>query len=101
MGRTSQRPGAHLARPRPGCSQGAGGAGNFDLDFSGDWQESARASIDAGLSNLTLTVPREIGVRIETGDQALANVNARGFRREGTAWVNDAYGESEIGRAHV
>lgn len=73
-----------------------GGAGNFDLDFSGDWQESARVSIDAGLSNLTLTVPHEIGVRILTGDQALANVNARGFRREGTAWVNDAYGESEV-----
>jgi hypothetical protein len=73
-----------------------GGAGNFDLDFSGDWQESARASIKAGLSNLTLTVPSDVGVKIDTGDKALANVNATGFRRQGTAWVNDAYGESEL-----
>jgi hypothetical protein len=73
-----------------------GGAGNFDLDFSGDWQESGRASIDAGLSNLTLMVPRDIGVRVNAGDKALANVNARGLRRRGSDWVNDAYGESEL-----
>jgi hypothetical protein len=73
-----------------------GGAGNFNLDFTGDWQESARVSIDAGLSNLTLTVPRDVGVRIDTGDQPLANVNANGFRRQGTAWVNDAYDKSDV-----
>ena len=73
-----------------------GGAGNFDLDFSGQWQESARVSIKTGLSNLTLIVPREIGVKIDTGDKALANVNAEGFRRRGTAWVNDAYGQSDL-----
>jgi hypothetical protein len=73
-----------------------GGAGNFDLDFSGNWQESARVSIDAGLSNLTLVLPSDIGVKVDTGDKALANVNARGLRREGTAWVNDAYGEEEL-----
>lgn len=73
-----------------------GGAGNFNLDFSGNWQESARVSIDAGLSNLTLTVPRDVGVRVNTGDKPLANVNTEGFRREGKAWVNDAYGQSEL-----
>jgi hypothetical protein len=72
-----------------------GGAGNFDLDFSGDWQESARVSIKTGLSNLTLVVPRDLGVKIDTGDQTLTSVKAEGFRRQGTAWVNNAYGESE------
>jgi hypothetical protein len=73
-----------------------GGAGNFDLDFSGDWQESARVSINAGLSNLTLILPSDVGVKVDTGDKALANVNAEGFRRQGTAWVNNAYGESDL-----
>lgn len=73
-----------------------GGAGNFDLDFSGDWQESARVSIDAGLSNLTLVVPHDVGVKVNTDDKALANVNARGLQRRGSAWVNDAYDESEL-----
>lgn len=73
-----------------------GGAGNFDLDFSGDWQTSARVSIDAGLSNLRLTVPHTLGVRINTGDKALANIDARGLHRQGSAWVNNAYGESDL-----
>jgi hypothetical protein len=73
-----------------------GGAGNFDLDFSGDWQESARVSINAGLSNLTLILPSDVGVKVDTGDKALANVNAEGFRRQGTAWVNNAYGEKDL-----
>lgn len=72
-----------------------GGAGNFTLDFSGDWQEPGHVSISAGVSNLTLMVPREIGVKVNTGDKALTNVNAEGFRRQGTAWVNDAYGKRE------
>jgi hypothetical protein len=73
-----------------------GGAGNFDLDFSGDWRESARVSIDAGLSNLTLILPHDVGVKVDAGDKALASVNAEGFHRQGTAWVNDAYGQSKI-----
>ncbi len=73
-----------------------GGAGNFELDFSGDWQESARVSIDAAATNLRMTLPRDIGVKVDTGDQALVNVNVIGFRRRGTAWVNDAYGEREV-----
>lgn len=73
-----------------------GGAGNFDLDFSGDWQESARVSVNAGLSNLTLILPSDVGVKVDTGDKALANVNAEGFRRQGAAWVNNAYGEKDL-----
>jgi hypothetical protein len=73
-----------------------GGAGNFDLDFSGDWQEPAEIDIDASLSNLTLTVPEEVGVQIDAGDRPLTNVDTRGFRREGDTWVNDAWGTSEV-----
>jgi hypothetical protein len=73
-----------------------GGAGNFDLDFTGEWQDSARVSIETGLSNMTITVPSDVGVRIDTGDKALANVQVDGLRRRGSAWVNNAYGESEI-----
>ncbi|UCC87372.1 MAG: hypothetical protein JSV81_21365 [Anaerolineales bacterium] len=73
-----------------------GGAGNFSLDFSGDWQQSARVSINAGLSNLTLILPEDVGVKVNTDDKALTNVNAAGFQRRASAWVNDAYGESDL-----
>ncbi len=73
-----------------------GGAGNFDLDFSGDWQESAQVNIDAGLSNLRLVVPPDIGVRVNTGDKPLTNIDANDFHQRGDDWVNDSYGESDV-----
>jgi hypothetical protein len=73
-----------------------GGAGNFDLDFSGNWQESGRVSIDAGLGNLVLTLPHDIGVKVDTGGKALAKISAEDFHPQGTAWVNDAYGKSRL-----
>jgi hypothetical protein len=68
-----------------------GGAGNFELDFTGDWQGPARANIDAGFSNLRLVLPDNIGVKVSADEKALANVNAEGFSRRGNAWVNEAY----------
>jgi hypothetical protein len=73
-----------------------GGAGNFTLDFSGDWQGSGQVSIKTGVSNLTLIAPRDIGVKVTTGDKTLTNVTVEGFHRQGNVWVNDAYGESEL-----
>jgi hypothetical protein len=73
-----------------------GGAGNFTLDFSGDWQDSGQVSINTGVSNLTLIAPRDIGVKVNTGDKTLTNINVEGFHRQGQAWVNDAYGKSEL-----
>jgi hypothetical protein len=73
-----------------------GGAGNFTLDFSGDWQGSGQVSINTGVSNLTLIAPRDIGVKINTGDKTLTNVTAEGFHRQDNVWVNDAYGESKL-----
>jgi hypothetical protein len=72
-----------------------GGAGNFTLDFSGDWQGPGEVSIKTGVSNLTLIAPRDIGVTINTGDRPLTNVTAEGFHRQNNVWVNDAYGETE------
>ncbi len=73
-----------------------GGAGNFNLDFTGDWQESGQVDINAGLGNLILVLPHDIGVTVDTGDKALVNVSAEGFHQQGTAWVNDAYGKSRL-----
>jgi hypothetical protein len=73
-----------------------GGAGNFTLDFSGDWQGSGQVNINTGVSNLTLIAPRDIGVKINTGDKTLTNITAEGFHRQDNVWVNDAYSESKL-----
>lgn len=50
-----------------------GGAGNYSLDFSGDLQHDATASINTGLGNLTITIPEGLKVQL-TIDGSLANI---------------------------
>lgn len=54
-----------------------GGAGNYELDFSGDLQDDATVMIQTGLCSLTITVPDNLDaqVRVEGG---LANVTTQG-----------------------
>jgi len=49
------------------------GAGNFMLDFSGQFQRNGSVHIGTGVSNLTLVIPSGIPVQI-TVDGALSNV---------------------------
>ena len=51
-----------------------GGAGNYSLDFSGALQRDASASINTGLGNLTLIIPKGLKVQL-TIDGNLANIN--------------------------
>lgn len=54
-----------------------GGAGNYELDFSGDLQEDAEVFIEAGLSSVTITVPSNVNVQLTT-EGGLSNVSLRG-----------------------
>lgn len=60
-----------------------GGAGNFELDFSGELKRDAQVEISAALSSLSLVIPSEINARIRV-DGALADVRfPDSFRRDG------------------
>jgi len=50
------------------------GAGDYFLDFSGDWQRDATVSIDCGFSDLTLVIPEGLNT-VLTIDSALADIN--------------------------
>ncbi|MDH3889944.1 MAG: toast rack family protein [candidate division Zixibacteria bacterium] len=45
-----------------------GGAGSFELDFRGDYKDEAEISIEIGLGSAEIILPRDIPVRVETGD---------------------------------
>jgi hypothetical protein len=45
-----------------------GGAGSFELDFCGKYKDEAEISIEIGLGSAEVILPRDIPVRIETGD---------------------------------
>ena len=72
-----------------------GGAGEITLDFTGAWPGSAEVTITAGIGQVTLRLPKDIGVRVETHG-GVTSVEAEGFDRLGDAYVNDSFGETEV-----
>ena len=50
-----------------------GGAGDFTLDFTGDFDHSAEVYIDIGLGSLNLVLPKDAGIRIKKGSSFLAS----------------------------
>jgi archaellin len=71
-----------------------GGVGDISLDFTGEWARSAEIDITAGVGSITLRLPDNVGVKVET--EGLSNVNASGFHLREDGYVNDAFGTTEI-----
>jgi hypothetical protein len=66
----------------------SGGIGELKLDFSGDWSHDATADINVGLGGIEISVPDELGVRIEKST-FLMSFDAPGFVQEdGGVWVS-------------
>jgi len=71
------------------------GAGNVTLDLTGDLEKDLNASIRGGVGTANVRLPSNVGVRVEARG-ALGTVNARGLTRDGNAYINDAYGQSDV-----
>lgn len=54
-----------------------GGAGSYTLDFSGELKRDATVDVDAGLSTVTIYVPRGMAARVLV-DRGLSNVDISG-----------------------
>jgi predicted membrane protein len=72
-----------------------GGVGDISVDLTGNWSRSAEITIRAGAGALTLRLPDDVGVEVETRG-GLANIEAYGLRQMGSTYTNDAFGETEI-----
>jgi len=76
------------------CSQFAlaGGAGSIVLDFSGDWGPvtQARADVAVGVGELTLRLPRSLGVEIEV-TKFLTSFDSNGFIKRGGAYFSEGF----------
>ena len=78
-----------------------GGAGEIIIDLSGTWRNDLDARITGGLGDLYLTLPREIGVRIEV-DPGVGIVDASSLKRNGNTYTNYVYGVSGVTlRIHI
>ena len=67
----------------------------MSVDLTGAWRRSADLTIRAGAGTLRLTLPADVGVKVETRG-GLTNVEAYGLRQMGGTYTNDAYGESDL-----
>lgn len=71
------------------------GAGETTLDFSGTWNHDVDAQLQAGIGQVTMRFPADVGVRVETHDSGIGEFVAdSGFVHKGSAFENRAYGET-------
>ena len=71
------------------------GAGETTVDLTGSYDRDIAATIEGGVGEATVQLPSEIGVRVNA-EGGLGQINAQGLQREGDAYVNDAYGDSDV-----
>lgn len=71
-----------------------GGVGDIKLDLTGAWKNSAEVGVTAGVGSVTLRLPDDVGVRVETRG-GLSNVDAPDLQREGDVYTNAAFGDAE------
>jgi Cell wall-active antibiotics response 4TMS YvqF len=67
-----------------------GGMGKITLDFTGAWTSSTAAEIKMAMGELTLRLPRNVGVRL-TLDRFLASFDPAGLVRTGNAFESPGY----------
>jgi hypothetical protein len=71
------------------------GAGKTTVDLTGDYAQDFEASIEGGVGEATVLLPSEVGVKARARG-GLGKIDAKGLRKVGDAYVNDAYGESDV-----
>ena len=71
------------------------GAGKTTVDLTGDYTSDFDASIQGGVGEATVMLPGEVGVRARA-EGGLGNINAKGLKKEGDSYVNEAYGSSDV-----
>lgn len=67
-----------------------GGGGKVALDFGGSWTASSEVEVKMAMGELTLRLPRQIGVRI-TLDKFLSSFEPTGLVRRGNSFESPGY----------
>lgn len=71
------------------------GAGTSTVDLDGDWVRDLNVTIDAGAADVTVRLPKDIGVRIVT-DPGAALFETHGLAQNEGVYTNAAYGASNV-----
>ena len=71
------------------------GVGELTVDLAGEFKRDLDIVIDCGIGSTTIFLPENIGIRARI-DHGIGSVNARGFKKRGRVYTNDAYGKTEV-----
>jgi hypothetical protein len=71
-----------------------GGIGKVLLDFSGVWSSNARVEVKMAVGEITLRLPRQVGVRLAM-DKFLSSFEPAGLIRRGDTFVSPNYDRAE------
>jgi hypothetical protein len=72
-----------------------GGVGGYELDFSGEWQSDCEAYVELGLGDLTIEVPRAIGVKLIAEKTFLTSLDLEGFIHKGNIYYSEGYDKAK------
>lgn len=88
-----------LGNARAGRIEFHGGVGSTTLDFSGQWEQNAEASVQMGVGSVKLRFPRGLGVRINRSS-FLTSFDADGMVKRGGSYFSPNW-ESAARRLEV
>jgi hypothetical protein len=71
-----------------------GGMGKMLLDFAGSWSSSTRVEVKMAMGELTLRLPRRVGIRISM-DKFLSSFEPAGLVRRGTTFQSPNYDSTQ------
>ena len=71
------------------------GVGETTVELLGDWKKDLHASIKGGIGKVTLRLPGNVGVHVES-DKGIGSVSAPGLKKQGNTYTNEAYGRSKV-----
>jgi hypothetical protein len=71
------------------------GAGESTFDLSGSWARDLDVTIDGGAGNISVRLPKNVGVRVEI-EAGLGKIEAPGLTKDENVYTNAAYGVSEV-----
>ena len=71
------------------------GAGTSTIDLNGDWLRDLDITINAGAADVSVRLPRDIGVRVNVEDGP-HTIDATDLKQDGNIYTNAAYGVSNM-----
>jgi hypothetical protein len=71
------------------------GAGELNVDLTGDRKRDLTGSIHGGAGEATIRLPHEVGVQIHASG-GLGTISSDGFHQNGSEYTNDAWGKSPV-----